>query len=327
MLRPTIYTLVILVGSLSLSAEVNVEKTSYKGWQNCYRVSNGQIELIVTGDVGPRVIRLGFVGGQNLFKEFADQMGERGEAKFQLRGGDRVWKAPEDPVATWAPDNVAVEIRPTPSGLIARAPVEPLTSLQKEIEISMSASANEVTVTHRITNRSLFSLEFSAWALTMMAPGGLEIVSFPPRGHHPANLEATNPLTMWAYTNLADPRWKFTRKYLTLRQDAANADPQKLGTFSPDTWAAYLLNREVFIKRATADPSKTYTDFGCSLETFTNNEFLEIETLSPLTKVAPGKSVENVEHWSLHRNIALPAITDDDIDAVILPLARSWSGH
>lgn len=327
MLRPTICTLVILIASLSLSAEVNVEKTSYKGWQNCYRVSNGQIELIVTGDVGPRIIRFGFVGGQNLFKEFADQMGKSGEAKFQLRGGDRVWKAPEDPIATWAPDNVAIEIRPTPSGLIARAPVEPLTALQKEIEVSMSASTNEVTVTHRITNRSLFALEFSAWALTMMAPGGLEIVSFPPRGHHPANLEATNPLTMWAYTNLADPRWKFTKKYLTLRQDPTNSDPQKLGTFNRDTWAAYLLNHEVFIKRATADPGKTYTDFGCSLETFTNNEFLEIETLSPLTKVAPGKTVENIEHWSLHRNVTLPAITDEDVDSVILPLARSWSGN
>ena len=52
--------------------------------------------------------RFGFVGGQNLFKEYADQMGKSGEEKFQLRGGDRVWKAPEDPIATWAPDNLPV---------------------------------------------------------------------------------------------------------------------------------------------------------------------------------------------------------------------------
>src|SRR5689334_24578057 len=88
------------------NATVRVERTEYKGWKNCYRVSNGEIEAIVTGDVGPRIIRFAFVGGQNLFKEFADQLGKSGEEKFQLRGGDRVWKAPEDPVATWAPDNV-----------------------------------------------------------------------------------------------------------------------------------------------------------------------------------------------------------------------------
>ena len=70
---------------------------------------------------------------------------------------------------------------------------------------------------------------------------------------------------MWAYTNMADPRMKFTRKYLTLRQDASNSTPQKIGMFNKNTWAAYLLNGEAFVKRTTADANKTYPDFGCSL--------------------------------------------------------------
>src|SRR5215813_14497586 len=134
-------------------ADVKVEKVEYKGWRNCYRISNGEVELIATGDVGPRVIRFGFVGGQNLFKEFTEQLGKSGEEKFQLRGGDRVWKAPEDPVATWAPDNVPVEIQITATGLIAREPLEPLTQLQKEIEVRMAQSGARMTVIHRITNR------------------------------------------------------------------------------------------------------------------------------------------------------------------------------
>src|SRR5258706_6776416 len=99
----------VLLGSL-LHSQVKVEKVNYKGWPNSYRVSNGRVELVVTGDVGPRIIRFAFVGGQNLFKEFEEQMGKSGEKDFQLRGGDRVWKAPEDAVATWAPDNVPVHI-------------------------------------------------------------------------------------------------------------------------------------------------------------------------------------------------------------------------
>ena len=151
-------------------ADVKVEKVEYKGWRNCYRISNGEVELIATSDVGPRVIHFGFVGGQNVFKEFTEQLGKSGEDKFQLRGGDRVWKAPEDRVATWAPDNVAVEISVTGNGLIARAPVEPLTHLRKEIEIRMAERGTEVTVVHRVRNESLFPLEYSAWALTMTAP-------------------------------------------------------------------------------------------------------------------------------------------------------------
>jgi len=321
MLRTSVLLFLLpLISAVNGIAEIKVERTEYKGWRNCYRVSNGEAELTVTGDVGPRVIRFGFVGGQNVFKEYPEQMGRSGEDKFQLRGGDRVWKAPEDPVATWAPDNVPVEVIPTPTGLVARAPVEPLTMLRKEIEVSMAPSGTEVTVSHRITNHSLFSVEFAPWVLTMMAPGGTAITGFPPRGRHPINLEATNPLVMWAYTNLADKRWTFTKKYLALHQDPNNSEAQKLGTFNRDTWAVYLLNGEAFVKRATADPAKTYTDFGCSFETFTNNEFLEIETLGPLTKVSPGQTVTQVEHWSLHRNVRVPALIDDDIDRVVLPL-------
>jgi len=327
MFRAVLLFFVALSFALSVQAEVKVEKTAYKGWNNCYRVSNGEVELIVTGDVGPRVIRFGFVGGQNLFKEFTDQMGMSGEEKFQLRGGDRVWKAPEDPIATWAPDNVPVEITPTATGLIARAPVEPLTNLQKEIEISMPPSGTSVTVSHRITNRSLFALEFAPWVLTMMTPGGSEITGFPPRGTHPAHLEATNPLVMWAYTNLADKRLTFTKQYLVLRQDPMNSEAQKVGLFNRNTWAVYLLNGEAFVKRATADPTKTYTDFGCSFETFTNNEFLEIETLGPLTKVEPGHTVEQVEQWSLARNVNLTQVTDDAIDGLVLPLLRAGRTH
>lgn len=309
--------------TMNLVAAVEVGKTEYKGWKNCYRVTNGEVELIVTGDVGPRIIRFGFVGGQNLFKEYSEQLGKSGEEKFQLRGGDRVWKAPEDPVATWAPDNVPVEIRVTPAGLVARAPIEPLTGLQKEIEVRLAPSGTQVTVAHRITNHSLFALEFAPWVLTMMAQGGVAVTGFPPRGKHPANLEATNPLVMWAYTNLADPRWKFTRQYMMLRQDPNNSDAQKLGLFNPDTWAAYLLNGEAFVKRTTADVSKTYPDFGCSFETFTNNEFLEMETLGPLTKVLPGNTVEQVEHWSLYRGVKPGGLTDEELNHVLLPLVEA----
>src|SRR3974390_2293988 len=158
--------LLTVVMTITCSAAVKVERVPYKGWPNCYRVTNGDIELIVTGDVGPRIIRFGFINGQNLFKEYPEQLGKSGEEKFQLRGGDRVWKAPEDPIATWAPDIVPVEIRVTPAGRVAREPVEPLTQLQKEIEVQMAPSGPNVTVFHRIANRALFPRGFPPWALT-----------------------------------------------------------------------------------------------------------------------------------------------------------------
>jgi 3-methyladenine DNA glycosylase AlkC len=37
----------------------------------------------------------------------------------------------------------------------------------------------------------------------------------------------------------------------------------------------------------------------------------------------PGKTAEQVEHWSLHRNVKLTDLTDDALDAAILPLLRA----
>jgi hypothetical protein len=148
------------------------------------------------------------------------------------------------------------------------------------------------------------------------------VSGFPPRGTHPQNLEVTNPLAMWAYTDLSDPRWKFTKKFLTLRQDPNNSNAQKIGMFNKDTWAAYLLNGEAFVKRSTPDPAKTYPDFGCSFETFTNNEFLEIETLGPMTNVQPEQMVEQTEHWGLYKNVKPNAITDDELTRVLEPILK-----
>ena len=33
-------------------SEVTIEKVPYGGWPNCFRITNGQVELIVTGDIG-----------------------------------------------------------------------------------------------------------------------------------------------------------------------------------------------------------------------------------------------------------------------------------
>lgn len=294
-----------------------IEKVAYGGWPNCFRIYNEDVEFIVTTDVGPRIIRYGFIGGQNLFKEFAGQMGGSGEAAWQPRGGHRIWMAPEIVPGTYAPDNRPVHAQPFDDGIELTAPIEPETGLEKSIAARLSAAG--VTVAHRIKNVAPEPRTLAPWALSMMAPGGVGITRFPPRGTHPEDLPPTNPLIMWAFTDLSDPRWTFTKKYLILRQDPSNASPQKLGHFNEQTMGAYLLGSDLFVKRYDADPTKIYADFGASYETFANDAFLELETLGPLEEVAPGAAVEHVERWSLHRNVRIAGWTDAELDRV-LPL-------
>jgi len=308
---------------METASAVCVEKVTYGGWSNCYRISNAWMELMVTTDVGPRVLRCGFIGGQNLFKEFPEQLGQSGEGEFRARGGHRLWKAPEDLGSTWIPDNHAVEISLHSDGLTAVAPVEMASGLQKEIDIHLAQSDCSVTMKHRIRNCSETGIELAPWALTVMAPGGLAIAGFPQRAQYPDVLLATNPLVMWAYTDFSDSRWKLMRKYLALRQDANYRGPQKAGLFGEKSWACYLLNGELFMKSTKADASERYADFGCSLELFTNNEFLELETLGPLRALAPGEMAEHVEQWWLHRDIQVAGLTEEAVDRAIAPLLRA----
>jgi hypothetical protein len=310
-----------LAFSLSAMAAVKIEKTNYKGWPNSYRISNGEVEVVITSDIGPRIMRYAFPGGQNLFKEFAEGLGKSGEPAWQLRGGHRIWIAPEDAVRTYAPDNGPVHISIKGEVLQATEPTEPLTGLEKQITVKMASSGTGVEVLHRIRNTTQKTVDLAPWALTMMAQGGVGIHGFPPRGTHPLMLAPTNPLVMFAFTDLTDKRWQFTKKYLILRQDPNNhGQPQKLGSFNPHTWAAYSLGSDLFIKHYEADPKRTYPDFNASFETFTNAEFLEQETLGPMTKLAPGTSVDHIERWTLHKNVHIGEWNDAELDRVLLPL-------
>src|SRR5439155_1651492 len=71
-----------------------VEKVEYGGWRNNLRISNGEVELIVTLDVGPRIISYKLAGGKNVFKNYDDQLGRSNEKEWKIRVGKRLWTQP-----------------------------------------------------------------------------------------------------------------------------------------------------------------------------------------------------------------------------------------
>ena len=63
---------------------------------DCVELSNRFVKLLVTESVGPRVISFRRQGAENLFAEVPDLMLDfPGEGDFYLRGGHRLWYAPE----------------------------------------------------------------------------------------------------------------------------------------------------------------------------------------------------------------------------------------
>jgi hypothetical protein len=322
--------------------KILLEPINYAGWQNCLRLTNGIVDLIATTDVGPRIIRFGFVGERNEFKEFPEQLGKTGGLDWRAYGGHRLWHAPEHKTRTYFPDNFPIQRKLV--GAASRRdfptlhliqPPEKSTGIQKEILIRLSPSSSRVTVTHRLRNCGRRATKLAPWALSVMDAGGTAIIPLPPRGSHPQHLLPTSTLTLWPYTDLQDRRWTLGTQYILLRQSAEQlpklntmiiceavpynqATPQKIGAFVPDGWIAYANRNHLFVKKTKLIRNATYPDLGCNMETFTNKDMLEIETLGPLVELKSGKSIEHTEEWSLFRDVPVPH-NDEDVELHIVP--------
>lgn len=292
---------------------LHITKDNYRGWENSYRLSNDLIDLVVTTDVGPRIIRFGFVGGDNEFKEYPSQRGLVGGDEWRIYGGHRLWHAPEVPPRNIFPDNSPVVLEEHGPYVRVIQSVETTTGIQKEVDIALAPESATVRVTHRLRNLNLWSVELAPWAVSVMDAGGTAILPLPPRMSHDENLLPTNTLTMWAYTDLADPRWRIGKSFVLLRQDPTRESPQKVGLMAPAGWIAYAHKGHLFISRVAYLPGATYPDLGSSLETYTDGEMLEVETLGPLVKLEPQATVEHVEDWYLLKDVPTP---DNDADVL-----------
>ena len=298
-----------------------MKRIAYKGWKNCLRLANKQIELIVTGDVGPRVIHMGLPGGQNEFYADPKALGKTGGNAWRLYGGHRLWHAPEIQPRTYAPDNDPIEFERHPGFVRTIQPVEKTTGIQKELDFALDPKRPLVRITHRLTNKNSWAIELAPWALSVMASGGTCIFPLPERIPFPKRLLPHNHLTLWSYVDMADPRWTWGRRYILLRQDQGAKEPQKIGSSVHDGWAAYANGGRLFVKFFDWCPGAQYPDFGCNFETYTNKDMLEVETLGPLTKLEPGASVEHTERWALFKGVPEPR-SDDDVEKHVAPKVR-----
>jgi hypothetical protein len=296
-----------------------MDKISHLGWENCYRLANDTIEVIITADVGPRIIHYGFIRHENEFKVFEDQVGRTGDKQWLSYGGHRLWLAPEVQPRTYYPDNAPIHIEPyEKNGIAALAPVEETTGIQKEIRITLGGGSR-VTIQHFIHNHNPWEVTLALWAITVMAPGGTSILPLPPRGSHHENLQPTSQLTLWAYTDMSDDRFIWGENYILFRQDSGKETPQKIGVLNTDGWLAYANHNHLFVKTFIPMAEATYPDLGANAEVFTNTRMLELETLSPLENFPPDTSLQHTERWHLFDNVAAPQ-SDADVEKDVLPL-------
>ena len=262
-------------------------------------ISNGVISLEYLLSAGPRIVRLFHKEcPDNILVEVPEKTHQTDYGTYYFRGGHRLWHAPEHTQRTYIPDNLPVSIASSADGITLTQPVESGTGIQKSIEIILDRNLPKITLHHLLINRGLWPINLSAWAITPLPLGGTALF---PQNTSPVDSDGLLPnrnLALWSYTSLADPRLSLADDLITIIAQAA-LPPLKIGYANSAGWTAYYRNTILFVKSFFPQAAQPHPDFGCNVETYCGNQFIELETLSPLTSLAPGQSLQHTEVWDI----------------------------
>ncbi len=305
-------------------SKITIAETEYKNYGRCLLISNNIVKLIITVDVGPRIINYSFIDGENImFEDINRDFYEKESIKafgdtWYIYGGHRLWTSPESMPRSYYPDNEPVKYEILADGVRLMPKPQKWNQYVYEIEVRLDENSTKVSLMHKVTNLAAWPVELAPWSLTVLSPGGKEFFPQPTRD---TGVLGNRLIALWPYTKLTDPRLKLNDKFISLAQDASNHDEFKLGINSQHGYAMYFNHGDLFIKQFNAKENGNYPDGGMSFETFTNRFFLEMESLGEIVKLEPNASASHCETWTLHKEEC-----PSDCDAEILNIAEKYFG-
>lgn len=266
-------------------------------------LTNGTVDVHVTVDCGPRILRYGFIGEENVLADASARVTRTPLGDWSPIGGHRLWVAPECMPGSYAPDLVPLQWeRDSDTRVRVVAPVDGA-GMEKHLQVDVAPEGTAVQVTHRIVNRTYWPVRVAPWAITVVAGDGTAVMPQPVFHTHAESFLPARRLVQWSYTDFTDPRLELGRRLVRLRPDPAIGAPQKIGAANEAGWSALVRSTVSFLKHATWVRGATYPDEGCHTEFFTAGDYLEMETLAPLCLLEPGEGSTHVETWALARDI------------------------
>lgn len=291
---------------------VTATEINYKNFGKCVKLDNETASIIITVDIGPRIISYCLNGKENMLLEDVDRVFREdsrelrdyfgGDKTWYIYGGHRLWSSPESYPHSYVPDNEPVDYeildRDGAKGIRLTAPATRTGQLHTTyiwLDPENNGSSR-VQINHNITNVSGAIVTLAPWALTVCAAGGVEIF---PQSTADNGLLSNRRNVFWSYSDINDDRFFLSNKYGTLQQVPGSEGKFKIGINNEDGWAAVVNKGQIFLKNFGMEKDGNYPDYGCNFETFTNGIFLECESLGELKTLQNGQTVSLTEEWEL----------------------------
>lgn len=281
-----------------------IQDTIFNGYE-CLVIHNDAISVWIAKQFGPRILGIAREGGENIFAELPNARLELPNGKYySLRGGHRLWYAPEEPSRTYLPDDEPVHIIKLENEIQVTQPVEKETGIQKTILVKLPDHSARVIVDHQLTNRGDQTQELAPWVITMLKPGGYAIL---PQTSQPADKYGLLPnrsIALWPYTDIQSQHIQPGNRFILIHANMQEG-ALKVGFSNRRGWLGYYNNGILFVKLANYDPELDYYDYQSSSECWCNPDVIEIETLGPRIQLQPGQTIMHREEWRLFSNLEI----------------------
>jgi hypothetical protein len=280
------------------------------------RLSSRFLELDCLATAGPRIVRLTYKGSSNLFAEVPDISIPTAYGDYHYLGGHRLWHAPESMPRSYIPDGDGLVASGLPDGLILDGRVEASTGIHKRLEVHLHSDESRVDLTHTLINEGLWEIELSPWVLTMFRLGGTAILPCRAGDNADNDLLPNRHFSLWSYSHINDPRLHLEDEFILIRAKP-DLPPFKIGTFNSQGWIAYWLGDMLFRKSFAVFPGLRHPDYDCNSEIYCDSQFIELESLAPLSRLAPGESVTLNETWEFYDTLEQEFLSEKMIEQIV----------
>jgi len=300
-------------------AQVKTELITYNGWTNSIQLTNKEIKLVVVPQIG-RIMHFSFLNEKNLLYENSQFHGqtysvenpykEDGKIAHAAFGGDRIWPTIQDSFkvlngsrglsdpwidgSKWEYElvNNGVQITSRVSDFIGAKVTRTITLNPEGTTVNIQQKMEKVK---RGKQKRLEPIPLTIWNLSKITTPDFTLIPLRERSSF------ENGIFIPTWPDNINSAWKNYSRIGDVGMLIPDPELfQKVGADSKG-WVAGVTGNIVFGEFFQFNEKEVYPDGGTSATIFTCSDFTELECLSPVKKLTPGKSIQFDIQWKLHK--------------------------
>ena len=284
----------------------SITKINYKGWEGSYKLSNQEIELVVVPKIA-RIMSCSFKGEGNILWQDSNLEGRVEDMNYKEwlnYGGYKLWNAPQSAWG-WPPDPsldrgpCKVETKGDHTIILTGMKSKNM-GIRFTREIRIFEKSNKVQIKQIMENISDKDVEWGIWEVTQLLPKGRAL------------LPLSSDKKYWDKDEASKHEDWDIREEEEMIYFTHNSAKGKVFVMTDKGWIAYELDGVVYIKTFKSILDKPYPEGESNIELFSDDNYIELEVVSPLIHLKPGEKYTFTENWHLFR-VDKPSSTNEEL--------------